>query len=158
MRTEDIMIKHLNSNEQWILPLPVIENGETKLRVYMRREKDLLGTFSSVYTYRVGMEDLMNFFSYRSNGQAYNELIKYKKRRISFFKEESKETGVFMLSDIKKAIIDGRSELVCEAITLYMMANNRQFVVSALSNEEKAERQAQMQEADELLANLGYDY
>lgn len=41
MRTEDIMVKHLNSNEQWILPLPVIENGETKLRVYMRREKDL---------------------------------------------------------------------------------------------------------------------
>ena len=158
MNMEKILLKHLNSDEKWILAIPVAENGVLKLRVYMRRKNDLLGTFSSVYTYVVDVKTLADFYAYKSIGQAYNELIKHQKKRTGFLNYESKETGVFMLSDIKESVLNGKREIVCKAIEKRMEADNKEFTIEKMNKEEKEERKRKLEESEEYLMNLGYNY
>lgn len=158
---DNIFVKYHNSSEKWLLPLPVVENGQLKLRCYMTRKNSLKGIFNDCYTYNVDLNTLSDFFSYKSHGQAYNELIKFKKARTGFVKESDHIKGVFMMSDILESAKSGRTALVIEAINTLMSIQHRVFTIEAITETEKAQRESdkiQLQKLEDELMNLGYNY
>lgn len=158
---DNIFVKYHNSSEKWLLPLPVVEKGQLKLRCYMTRENSLKGIFNDCYTYNVDLNTLSDFFSYKSHGQAYNELIKFKKARTGFVEESDHIKGVFMMSDILESAKLGRTALVIEAINTLMSIQHRVFTVEAITKTEKAQRQSdkiQLQKLEDELMSLGYNY
>lgn len=158
---DNIFVKYANSSEKWLLALPVVENGQLKLRCYMTRRNELTGVFNNCYTYNVDLNTLANFFSYKSNGQAYNELIKYKKTRTGFVEESDHIKGVFMMSDILESAKLGRTALIIEAINTLMSIQHRVFTVEAITETEKAQRQSdkiELQKLENEIMKLGYDY
>ena len=158
---DNIFVKYANSSEKWLLALPVVENGQLKLRCYMTRRNGLIGMFNDCYTYNVDLNTLSDFFSYKSHGQAYNELIKYKKARTGFVEESDHIKGVFMMSDVLESAKTGRTALVIEAINTLMSIQHRVFTVEAITETEKAQRQSdniQLQTLADELMNLGYNY
>lgn len=161
LNINNIFIKYHNSSEKWLLPLPVVENGQLKLRCYMTRKNSLKGIFHDCYTYNVDLNTLSNFFSYKSHGQAYNELIKFKKARTGFIEESDHIKGVFMMSDVLESAKSGRTALVIEAINTLMSIQHRVFTIEAITETEKAKRQSdkiQLQKLEDELMNLGYNY
>ena len=146
LNIDNIFIKYINSSEKWILAIPVIEAGQIKLRCFMTGRNELTGTFQNCYTYNVSFNLLTDFFSYKSHGQAYNELIKYKKTRTGFFGEASHTKGNWTMSDIRDTILNGRSALVCEAINKLMSLHNRSFTLEAITKSEKEARKKEKQE------------
>lgn len=158
---DNIFVKYANSSEKWLLALPVVENGQLKLRCYMTRRNELTGVFNNCYTYNVDLNTLANFFSYKSNGQAYNELIKYKKTRTGFVEESDHIKGVFMMSDVLESAKLGRTALIIEAINTLMSIQHRVFTVEAITETEKAQRQSdkiELQKLENEIMKLGYDY
>ena len=161
LNVDNIFVKYANSSEKWLLALPVVENGQLKLRCYMTRKNELTGVFNNCYTYNVDLNTLADFFSYKSHGQAYNELIKYKKARTGFVEESDHIKGVFMMSDVLKSAKLGRTALVIEAINTLMSIQHRVFTIEAITETEKAQRQSdkiQLQKLEDELMNLGYNY
>ena len=161
LNIDNIFIKYINSSEKWILAIPVIEAGQIKLRCFMTGRNELTGTFQNCYTYNVSFNLLTDFFSYKSHGQAYNELIKYKKTRTGFFGEASHTKGNWTMSDIRDTILNGRSALVCEAINKLMSLHNRSFTLEAITEAEKEARKKEKQELAQLeaqLLDMGYNY
>lgn len=158
---DNIFIKYANSSEKWLLALPVVENGQLKLRCYMTRRNELTGVFNDCYTYNVDLNTLADFFSYKSHGQAYNELIKFKKARTGFIEESDHIKGVFMMSDILETVKQGRSKLVLEAVEHIMNLQQRTFTIEAITEIEKEQRkqeQIQLKKLENELMNLGYNY
>lgn len=161
LNINNIFIKYHNSSEKWLLPLPVVENGQLKLRCYMTRKNSLKGIFNDCYTYNVDLNTLSDFFSYKSHGQAYNELIKFKKARTGFIEESDHIKGVFMMSDVLESAKSGRTTLVIEAINTLMSIQHRVFTVEAITEIEKAQRKEdkiQLQKLEDEILNLGYNY
>lgn len=161
LNIDNIFIKYHNSSEKWLLPLPVVENGQLKLRCYMTRKNALKGVFNDCYTYNVDLNTLSDFFSYKSHGQAYNELIKYKKARTGFVEESDHIKGIFMMSDVLESAKLGRTVLVIEAINTLMSIQHRVFTIEAITETEKAQRESdkiELQKLENELMNLGYDY
>lgn len=161
LNVDNIFIKYHNSSEKWILPLPVVEQGQIKLRCYMTRKNSLKGIFNDCYTYNVDLNTLADFFSYKSHGQAYNELIKFKKARTGFVEESDHIKGVFMMSDVLESAKLGRTALVIEAINTLMSIQHRVFTIEAITETEKAQRESdkiQLQKLEDELLNLGYNY
>lgn len=157
LNIDNIFIKYVNSSEKWILAIPVVEKGQLKLRCFMTGRNELTGTFQNCYTYNVSFNLLTDFFSYKSHGQAYNELIKYKKTRTGFFGEADHVKGLWNMSDIKETIINGKTASVCEAINHLMNLTNRTFVLEAITEAEKDEQQKLAQLEAQLL-DMGYNY
>lgn len=158
---DNIFVKYHNSSDKWILPIPVVENGQLKLRCYMTRKNSLKGIFNDCYTYNVDLNTLSDFFSYKSHGQAYNELIKFKKARTGFVEESDHIKGVFMMSDVLESAKTGRTALVIEAINTLMSIQHRAFIIEAITETEKAQRKEdkiQLQKLEDEILNLGYDY
>ena len=158
LNVDNLFIKYVNSSEKWLLPIPVLENGQMKLRCFMTRRKALVGTFQSIYTYDVDFRFLSDFFSYKSNGQAYNQMIKYKKHRIGFLDEPSKVTGEFTMQDVKDTVINGRTVYVLEILNQFMAFHNKHFTLEAISEVERKQSKAEYENIKDQLANLGYDY
>lgn len=161
LNIDNIFVKYHNSSEKWILPIPVIEQGQIKLRCYMTRKNGLKGVFNDVYTYNVSLNTLSDFFSYKSHGQAYNELIKFKKARTGFIGEPDHIKGIFMMSDVLETVKQGRSKLVLEAVEHIMNLQQRTFTIEAITEIEKEQRKQekiQLQKLENEIMKLGYDY
>ena len=127
----------------------------------MTRRNSLKGIFNDCYTYNVDLNILSDFFSYKSHGQAYNELIKYKKARTGFVEESDHMKGVFIMSDVLESAKTGRTALVIEAINTLMSIKHRVFTVEAITETEKAQRESdkiELQKLENEIMKLGYDY
>ena len=158
LNVDNLFVKYINSSEKWILPIPVLENGQMKLRCFMTIRKALVGTFQSIYTYDVDFRFLSDFFSYKSNGQAYNQMIKCKKHRVGFLDEPSKVVGEFGMKDVRNTVINGRTTYVLEILNQFMNLHNKSFTLEAISEMEKRQNKAEYNKIKLELASLGYDY
>lgn len=157
LKLNDLTLKYVNSSEKWIYALPILEDGQLKVRCYMRSRNELVGVFSRVYTYFVNFSTLIELFNSKSIGQAYNKFIKCKAQRTSFFEKESKEVGLFTFDDIKEDAIKGKTSFVLEITSYLMRLNCYNFTYEAITEKEKEDiLEAQKQEQE--LLNLGYDY
>lgn len=108
--------KYNNSIDNWILPVPVFDNGELKLRCFMSREQK--GVFTDIYTYNIDKyrNILLNFFTEKSYGQAYHKFIRLLKDRDDFMLESDHEKGFFTMEDIKNTMFIGKTAYICSII------------------------------------------
>lgn len=150
LNVENIFIKYMNSSKKWLLAIPVVENGQLKLRCFMTKNKELTGTFQNCYTYNVTLKALNDFYSYKSQGQAYNELIKNKKARTGFFNQADHVQGFWTMSDIKNTIITGRTVLVCEAINHSMNLSNNNFTLEPITENDKKARKLEKEQLNKI--------
>jgi len=93
--------KMKESEDKWLLPVPLFSDGKMYIRMYMRDKKYPVGTFQSVYTYRTNFEIVCDFFSELSFGQAYNKWYKNTGTRCDFAEHKSKETGWWTTKDVE---------------------------------------------------------
>lgn len=156
-KINDLTLKYVNSSEKWIYALPILEDGQLKVRCYMRSRNDLIGVFTRVYTYYTNFNTLIELLSSRSIGQGYNKLIKNREQRTSFFEQKSKETGYFTFDDIKNDAIKGKTSFVLEIVSYLMRMNNYKFTYHPITEKEKAEI-LELEKQEQELLNLGYDY
>ena len=108
--------KYNNSIDNWILPVPVFDNGELKLRCFMSRKQK--GVFTDIYTYNIDKyrNILLNFFTEKSYGQAYHKFIRLLKDRDDFMLESDHEKGFFTMEDIKNTMFIGKTAYICSII------------------------------------------
>lgn len=108
--------KYNNSIDNWILPVPVFDNGVLKLRCFMSRKQK--GVFTDIYTYNIDKyrNILLDFFTEKSYGQAYHKFIRLLKDRDEFVLESDHEKGFFTMEDIKNTMFIGKTAYICSVI------------------------------------------
>ena len=108
--------KYNNSIDNWIIPIPVFDNGELKLRCFMSRKQK--GVFTDIYTYNIDKyrNVLLDFFTEKSYGQAYHKFIRLLKDRDDFVLESDHEKGFFTMEDIKNTMFIGKTAYICSII------------------------------------------
>lgn len=108
--------KYNNSIDNWILPVPVFDNGELKLRCFMSRKQK--GVFTDIYTYNIDKyrNTLLDFFTEKSYGQAYHKFIRLLKDRDDFVLESDHEKGFFTMEDVKNTMFIGKTAYICSVI------------------------------------------
>ena len=115
--------KFQRSIDGWILPIPTIENGEYKIRMFMHPtgKKNYDGEpileFRDIYTYTVpSFEYLVKFFMFQSFGQAYHGFFRMIQERTNFQTEEDQVSGLFLVEKVLKTSFLGESAYVCDKI------------------------------------------
>ena len=108
--------KYNNSIDNWILPVPVFDNGVLKLRCFMSRKQK--GVFTDIYTYNIDKHRniLLDFFTEKSYGQAYHKFVRLLKDRDDFVLESDHEKGFFTMEDIKNTMFIGKTAYICSII------------------------------------------
>lgn len=114
---KDLFQKYNKSEDRWILIAPVSEKGQLKLRCFMSKKRNS-DIFENVYTYNIGLGELLKFLNANSFGQAYNGIVKNKKKRIGFQTETDHEKGLFTKFDVLQTMIRGRTKLLLEMVTM----------------------------------------
>lgn len=154
LNLDNLFFKYLNSENNWILAMPVAEDGYIKLRCYMTSKKEQIASFQRCYTYIVDFELLAQFYAYKSVGQAYNQLIRFRKKRVGFLEESDKIEGFFTIQDIIRTAQQGRSELVLEQVDKYMKMQKLVFSTKKPSKKEKQKCKAQYDEIKSALQGI----
>ena len=142
---------------EWCVILPVKDNGTLKVRVYMRNKKALKGTYQKIYSYYIDRQDLKEIYSYESLGQAYNEIIKYRKQRCKCFGQLDLMEGQYDLHNIKIDQKRGSSDIIFEMLVRFELGKIReQQIKDDIDRYDEDELEKEVREID--LKNLGYDY
>lgn len=139
MEVKDLINK-FNNSSRWIFVCPVLENGQVKLRCFMSKTKD--GIFQNCYTYEANLEILLKFIQANSYGQAYNGLIKYRQDRVGFQEQPSKETREFTQHDIIECMVQGKTKILLELITLLQ---NRHGIITNMQQLVEHKRKKQLE-------------
>lgn len=153
--------KYNNSIDNWILPIPVIDNGELKLRCFMSRKQK--GHFTDIYTYSIDNQNvLLKFFTEKSYGQAYHKFIRLFKKRDKFFMETDHEKGFFTMEDVKNTMFIGKTAYVCSIIQRKINENNNfDFDWKGIKkSERKTVQQLYTEKYSQStpIEDMGYDY
>ena len=119
--------KYNNSIDNWILPVPVFDNGVLKLRCFMSRKQK--GVFTDIYTYNIDKyrDVLLDFFTEKSYGQAYHKFIRLLKDRDDFVLESDHEKGFFTMEDVKNTMFVGKTAYICSVIQRQIDNDNNGF-------------------------------
>ena len=160
-----IIDKYKNSTDHWILPIPVFDNGELKIRCFMSRKK--IGHFTDIYTYNIDKSRhlLVLFYKEKSYGQAYHKFLRLIKHRDTFILENDHEKGFFTMEDVKNTMFIGQTAYICSMIQRKIDNSDDSFNFDWSDKIKESERKtvAQLrreaieQEEKELL-DMGYDY
>ena len=155
--------KYNNSIDHWLLPIPVMDNGELKLRCCMSRKQK--GVFTDIYTYNIDKcrDVLLLFFTEQSYGQAYHKFIRLMKDRDSFINETNHEKGLFIMEDIKNIMFIGKTAYICSVIEKHIKDKDNNFDFSwkgIKPNQRKtvAKLKKEAVEQEKRLKDMGYDY
>ena len=149
---ENIEKRFRNSSQQWIMPIPVLEDGELKIMCFMNHDKehriadDEPISFDSYYTYRVSLLVLHNFLLEKSCGKAYWKYVRCKEPRTSFdgldnFKRDMHITQ----SSINQIMKTGKTESIFKMIEKKFNDINHQFTTDK-------------DDGNDDLMDMGYDY
>lgn len=156
--------KYNNSIDNWILPVPVFDNGVLKLRCFMSRKEK--GHFTDIYTYNIDKcrNVLLDFFVEKSYGQAYHKFIRLLEKRDGFIMETDHEKGFFTMEDIKNTMFIGNTAYICSVIQRRINENDDDF-----DFDWKGIKESERKTVDELyrekysqsdipIEDMGYDY
>ena len=154
--------KYNNSIDNWILPVPVFDNGVLKLRCFMSRKQK--GVFTDIYTYNIDKyrNILLDFFTEKSYGQAYHKFIRLLKDRDDFVLESDHEKGFFTMEDIKNTMFIGKTAYICSIIQRQIDNddNNFEFDWKGIKESERKtvaelyrEKESEIQ-----IEDMGYNY
>ena len=160
--------KYNNSLDNWILPIPVFDDGELKLRCFMSRKQK--GVFTDIYTYNINnyRNILLDFFTEKSYGQAYHKFIRLLKDRDDFILESDHEKGFFTMEDIKNTMFVGKTAYICSVVQRKIDEFNRNndndfdFDWKGIKESERKTVAQLYREKDEEsnipIEDMGYDY
>lgn len=156
----DAIVKRFRqSSEQWIMPIPVIEDGKLKVFCFMNHDKenriadDKPIWFDSYYSYQVSLLVLHNFLMEKSCGQAYWKYVRSKKPRTSFLGlDDYKRNNYFSESSIKQIMMKGRSDYIFDLINDKFDDIDYDFTTESKTDDDDLQK-----EIDEL-KDMGYDY
>lgn len=154
--------KYNNSIDNWILPIPVFDNGVLKLRCFMSRKQK--GVFTDIYTYNIDKyrNILLDFFTEKSYGQAYHKFIRLLKDRDDFVLESDHEKGFFTMEDIKNTMFIGKTAYICSIIQRQIDNddNNFEFDWKGIKeSERKTVAELYREKESEIpIENMGYNY
>ena len=146
---ENLIKKYQNSSQKWILPIPVIQDGQLKLICYMNRNEDGAMEFNAQYIYNINLLVLLNYMMETSNGQAYWKYVRGKEPRTSFLELDSEKHTYVSEQDVYEVMRKGQTKYILNLINKKFNEINYVFSIIAL-NEAK--------EQEDELANMGYDY
>ena len=133
-----ICTKFENSIDGWILPFPVMENGQYKIRMFMNRAEDGKLAFNDVYTYNVpSLEYLIKFFMFPSFGQAYHGLFRMIQDRNNFFNESNHEQGYFLIEKALKSGFLGQTAMICGQIQKHFDKIGFEFNLEPISKKDR---------------------
>ena len=154
--------KYNNSIDHWIIPIPVFDNGELKLRCFMSRKQK--GVFTDIYTYNINKcrNVLLDFFTEKSYGQAYHKFIRLLKDRDDFVLESDHEQGFFTMEDIKNTMFIGQTAYICSIIQRQIDNDDNDFEFDwkgIKKSERKTVAQLYQEKESEIpIEDMGYDY
>lgn len=154
--------KYNNSIDHWIIPVPVFDNGELKLRCFMSRKQK--GVFTDIYTYNIDKHRnvLLDFFTEKSYGQAYHKFIRLLKDRDDFVLESDHEKGFFTMEDIKNTMFIGQTAYICSIIQRQIDNDDNDFEFDwkgIKESERKTVAQLYQEKESEIpIEDMGYDY
>ena len=154
--------KYNNSIDNWILPVPVFDNGTLKLRCFMSRKQK--GVFTDIYTYNIDKcrNVLLDFFVEKSYGQAYHKFIRLLKDRDDFVLESDHEKGFFTMEDIKNTMFIGKTAYICSIIQRQINNDDNDFEFDwkgIKESERKTVTQLYQEKESEIpIEDMGYNY
>lgn len=154
--------KYNNSIDNWILPVPVFDNGTLKLRCFMSRKQK--GVFTDIYTYNIDKcrNVLLDFFVEKSYGQAYHKFIRLLKDRDDFVLESDHEKGFFTMEDIKNTMFIGKTAYICSIIQRQINDDDNDFEFDwkgIKESERKTVTQLYQEKESEIpIEDMGYNY
>lgn len=154
--------KYNNSIDHWIIPVPVFDNGELKLRCFMSRKQK--GVFTDIYTYNIDKcrNVLLDFFTEKSYGQAYHKFIRLLKDRDDFVLESDHEKGFFTMEDIKNTMFIGQTAYICSIIQRQIDNDDNDFEFDwkgIKESERKTVAQLYQEKESEIpIEDMGYNY
>lgn len=154
--------KYNNSIDNWILPVPVFDNGILKLRCFMSRKQK--GVFTDIYTYNIDKcrNVLLDFFVEKSYGQAYHKFIRLLKDRDDFVLESDHEKGFFTMEDIKNTMFIGKTAYICSIIQRQINDDDNDFEFDwkgIKESERKTVTQLYQEKESEIpIEDMGYNY
>lgn len=154
--------KYNNSIDNWILPVPVFDNGMLKLRCFMSRKQK--GVFTDIYTYNIDKyrNILLDFFTEKSYGQAYHKFIRLLKDRDDFVLESDHEKGFFTMEDIKNTMFIGKTAYICSVIQRQIDNDDNDFEFDwkgIKESERKTVAELYREKESEIpIEDMGYNY
>lgn len=154
--------KYNNSIDNWIIPIPVFDNGELKLRCFMSRKQK--GVFTDIYTYNIDKyrDVLLDFFTEKSYGQAYHKFIRLLKDRDDFVLESDHEKGFFTMEDVKNTMFIGKTAYICSVIQRQIDNddNNFEFDLKGIKESERKTVAELYREKESKIPieDMGYNY
>lgn len=151
LNIKNLFRKYENSSQRWILPIPVIEDGQLKLICYMNHSKDRTEqNFDAYYVYKINLLVLMNYLMETSNGQAYWKYVRSKQPRTKFLDlDDSQKETVITRKEIDFRMRQGHTKYILDLINKKFNEINYVFSIINLNEAEKQENE---------LADMGYDY
>ena len=152
---DSVVERFRNSSEQWIMPIPVIEDGELKVFCFMNHDKehrikdDEPIWFDAYYSYKVSLLVLHNFLLEESCGRAYWKYVRCKEPRISFLGFDTSKTNTFFSEkSIQNIMANGRTNYIFELINKKFNDIDHEFTTHP-----------SMDKNDDIDINdMGYDY
>ena len=118
-----IVERFRKSSQQWIMPIPILENGELKIMCLMKHDKKTRITddkpiyFDAYYTYKVSLLVLHNFLLEKSCGKAYWKYVRCKEPRTDFLGLDDSKKDIYINEQaIKEIMLKGRTEYIFELI------------------------------------------
>lgn len=119
----NIVKRFRQSSEQWIMPIPIIEDGELKVICFMNHDKENRVSdeepiwFDSYYTYKTDLLVLHNFLLEESCGKAYWKYIRSKEPRTRFLGLDDYVRDTYITEkDIYNMMASGRTDYIFELI------------------------------------------
>lgn len=150
---ENLFNRYENSRQRWILPIPIIENGQLKIICFMNHNKEdkTCETFDAYYTYATELIVLHNFLLETSCGSAYWKYVRCKEPRTDFLGlTDSKRNITITRDDIQKIMKKGNTEYILENI-------NKKF--NDIGHTFTTHRKNDDEDDDEIkIEDMGYDY
>ena len=145
-----------NSSEQWIMPIPIVEDGELKIICFMNHDKENRVAdnepiwFDAYYTYKTSLLVLHNFLLEESCGKAYWKYVRCKEPRTSFLGlNDFKKNTYITEKSIQNIMIKGRTNYIFELIDKKFDNIEHKFTTHPFRDDD-------MDEIDP--SEMGYDY
>ena len=152
-----IVERFRKSSQQWIMPIPVIKDGELIIFCFMNHDKenrikdDEPIWFDSYYSYKVSLLVLHNFLLEESCGKAYWKYVRSKEERKSFDElDDSKRNSYFSEKSIKELMKKGRSDYIFDLINRKFDDIDHDFTTHPFKDDDN--------NIKENLKDMGYDY
>ena len=152
----NIVERFRKSSQQWIMPIPVIQDGKLVVFCFMRHDKenriadDEPIYFDSYYAYRTSLLVLHNFLLETSCGQAYWKYVRCKEPRTDFKGLIDKQTNSYFDEKfIKNLMINNKTEYVFNNINEKFKDINHDFTTHSKDDDIEKEFNE--------LKDMGYD-